>query len=403
MSNNRILVLGSYPATNPRHGGQIRLAQIVAAYRAQGLDVQLATFFPSNAFYMAAPLGSADVALPTPGLQAWRGHAAPFIEDLASGELVAHDDKRMEALERHAGRCRLVHVEQPWLWPVVQRLRERGNVGDFRVVYGSQNIEHKLKRAIFRQYDVREGQFLLDAIEALERDCASRADLVAAVTEEDAAVLRAWTASPVVVAPNGIEPWRSEPQQLDRWRARLGSEPFALYVASAHPPNVVGFAESFGECLAALSPVQKVVLAGTVAEHIVASPWYRGWAQLNDRRVVSVGPVSDEELSALRDLAHTFILPMTSGEGSNLKSAEALYSGRWVVATPHAMRGFERFRDVARIRVREPGPAFGQAVSETLRQPLPQPVPGEPDREELTWARTLGPLCRAVTGLAVPA
>lgn len=396
----RVLVLGSYPITQPRHGGQIRLAQIVAAYGAQGMAVRNANFFPANATYLSAPRGPADAALPAHRLQHWRGQAAPFIEDLASGEFVAADEARLERLERYAGACDVVHVEQPWLLPVALRLRERGRVGRFRLVYGSQNIEYRLKRAIFEQYQVQGAEPLLQAIEALEQACARASDLVAAVTAEDAAVLRGWTDSPVVVAANGIAPWRSQPADLARWRKRLGPRPFALYVASAHPPNVAGFCQSFGACLAALAPDQRLVLAGSVTEHLVASPWYQAWAPLNRRRVVAVGPVTDRDLSALRDLAHTFVLPMTSGEGSNLKSAEALHSGRWVVATPHAMRGFERFAQAARVRVCEPGAAFGQAVSQTLSQPVPPLGPeDEAMRGQLTWAHTLEGLCQALAHL----
>jgi len=400
----RVLVLGSYPVTQPRHGGQIRLAQIVQAYRARGMRVHLATYFPANTTYLAAPRGPGDVALPADRLQSWRGHVAPFIEDLASGEFVAADEARVQTLERQAGACDIVHLEQPWLLPLVLRLRARGRLGAFRLVYGSQNIEHRLKRAIFEQYRVQDGEPLLQAIESLEREAACESDGVAAVTREDANVLSAWTGRPVVLAANGIQPWASDAAEQARWRERLGPQPFALYVASAHPPNIVGFCESFGTCLAALAPGQRVVLAGSVAEPLLASPWYREWDALNQRRVVSVGPVSDRALSALRDLAHTFVLPMTSGEGSNLKSAEALYAGRWVVATPHAMRGFEAFAQAPRVRVCEPGPAFGQAVCHTLSQPVPDlDAAQDAQRKVLTWDHTLAALCQALVEKEVAA
>ena len=342
------------------------------------------------------------MALDGKQLASWRGHAAPFIEDLASGELVAGDTARLEAIEQQAGPCELVHVEQPWLWPVADALQARGRIGKFRRVYGSQNIEYKLKRAIFAQYGVQQDQ-VLAGIEALERRAAAEAAVVAAVTREDAAVLREWTSAPVVVAANGIQPWSADAQAVERWRGILGPEPFALYVASAHPPNVIGFCESFGVCLAALSPVQKIVIAGGVAEHIVKTDWHRKWGPLNARRMHVVGPVSHEDLSALRDLAHVFVLPMTSGEGSNLKSAEALYSGRWVLATPHAMRGYEDFAGVARLAVEAPGLAFARALSRLLAQAVPAARADEPSREALTWAHTLAPLVDAVNALGTQA
>ena len=64
MTAPRILVLGGYPAVNPRHGGQVRLSSIVAAYRARGFRVAQASFFPAHDFYTKSVLGPADVALP---------------------------------------------------------------------------------------------------------------------------------------------------------------------------------------------------------------------------------------------------------------------------------------------------------------------------------------------------
>lgn len=398
MSTQRILVLGSYPVLNPRHGGQIRLANIVQAYRGRGFDVRQASFFPANPFYTDHPMGEADVPLPPAGLQSWKGHAAPLIEDLASGEVVAQDEARLAALERFAqGPLDWVHLEQPWLLPVVQRLRERGALGAFRLVYGSQNIETHLKQAIFAQYKVRDGQPLLDGILSLEQRSAAQADLVATVTEQDRAQTQGWTRAPVVLAPNGVSAWTSTGACRSRWQQVLGPEPFALYVASAHPPNVSGFCESFGECLAALSPVQKVVLAGSVTEHILSSAWYAHWGPLNARRIHAAGVLSDAELSALRDLAHTFVLPMTSGGGSNLKTAEALHSGRHVIATPHALRGFEAVADLPGLVVAQPGLPFAQAVRASLEQPLPaDDAASRARRDTLTWSHTLAALCDAL-------
>jgi hypothetical protein len=283
---------------------------------------------------------------------------------------------------------------------VVRRLRERQAIGPFRLVYGSQNVEHPLKRAIFRQYHVQCVEPVLDAIQALERESAGEAELVAAVTREDAAHIAGWTAAPVVLAPNGVTPWQSHEPARKRWRARTGGRAFALYVASAHPPNVAGFCESFGTCLAALSPAQALVLVGSVGGHIAQSAWFRQWGPLNERRVVVAGVVSDEELSAVRDAAHTFVVPMTSGGGSNLKTAEALFSGRHVVTTPLGLRGFEAYADLPGVVVAQPGPAFAKAVARSLALPLPETGDvAARRRETLTWSHTLAALCDAVQAI----
>lgn len=404
MSATRVLVLGSYPTARPIHGGQIRLAEVVAAYRARGYDVRQANAWPDSRLYrlrlsrLPASAGDAlDLPLPTEALASHRGRRAPFIEDLASGDLVAADERRLAAIEAHcAGPVHWVHVEQPWLLPVALRLRERAALGPFRLVYGSQNIEHELKREIFRQYRV-DGDALVDAIEALERQAAQRADLVAAVTHGDARWLARWSRCPPLLAPNGVRAWKSRPAAVARWRTRLGDEPFALYVASAHPPNVVGFCESFGESLAALSPTQRIVLAGSVTEHVVASEWFRRWGPLNERRTIALGVLDAADLDALKDLAHAFVVPVTRGGGSNLKMAEALHAARNVVATPFAMRGYEHLANLPGLVVAEPGAAFARAVHWSLTRPAP---PADADslarRDTLAWSNTLAALVTAV-------
>lgn len=397
MSGARILVLGSYPAVNPRHGGQVRLASIVAAYRARGFAVTPASFFPAHAFYTESVRGPLDVALPVPELRQWKGQPSDYVEDLVSGEVAARDDRALAAIERGAGRVDVVHLEQPWLLPVVDKLRQRGALGPFELVYGSQNIEHALKRAILRQHHAAKEDEIAGAVLALERECAAQASLAAAVTAEDAQVLAGWTGAPVVLAGNGVAPWHASDEALEKWRTRLGPDPFALYVASAHPPNIMGLCESFGESLAGLSPVQRVVLAGHVGEFIAQTEWFRRWQPLNERRTVRVGVLEQDDLSAVRDLAHTFLLPVTSGGGSNLKTAEALYSGRHVVATPLALRGFESFEGLPGLRVEAPGAAFASAVCRSLDEP--QPVDDEASRrrrETLTWPHALRALCDAV-------
>ena len=404
MNAPRVLVLGSYPTRRPIHGGQLRLAQVVAAYRRHGLAVRQVNVFVTQPVYShVGPIrhwltgAGLDMSLSRQHLRDGLATQVPFVEDLASGETVAANDKRVAIIERYAGRVDWVHVEQPWLFPLVQRLRERGRLGRFRLIYGSQNIEHPLKRAIFNQYRVVGGEAALVAIEALETAAAREADLVVAVTAEDARQLSQWTRAPVVLAPNGVQPWSSAGWQKRRWLARLGRAPFALYVASAHPPNIQGFCEAFGESLAALSPLQRVVIAGSVAEHVVRTDWFRRWEALNARRVYVAGLLSASELSALKDLAHSILLPVTAGGGSNLKSAEALYAGSNVVSTPLAMRGFEAYSDLPGVTVASPGLEFCQAVASSLQRPAP-PVDhaGLARRQHLTWSSTLAPLTAAI-------
>jgi glycosyltransferase involved in cell wall biosynthesis len=398
MSTARVLILGGYPVRQPRHGGQIRLAHIATAYRSKGFEVHCASFFPGNTFYLGAPRDQGDIALPPQALKSFSGAAASCFEDFVCGPYVAAHPQLLGALERKVeAAIDVVHLEQPWLLPVVEQLWQRGRLGAFRLVYGSQNIETPLKRESLERIDPEDKGFL-KACEACEMRAARQADLVIAVTPDDAKVLAGWTDSPVVLAPNGVQPWVALPGRVKAWRDRLGSQPFALYVASAHHPNIHGFFQSFGESLAGLPPTGQMVLVGGAAELIVKNPWFQRWRTLNQRRIVHLGVLGQEDLDAVRELAHTYILPILTGGGSNLKTAEALHSGRHVVATSIALRGFEVMRDLPGCVIAEPGPAFVAAVVRSLNQPLPlaDPVAAE-RRESLVWTNVLAPLADAAS------
>lgn len=51
----RILILGSYPCVVPRHGGQIRLAEIIANYRRAGFQVQSMNLYTMTATEARGP------------------------------------------------------------------------------------------------------------------------------------------------------------------------------------------------------------------------------------------------------------------------------------------------------------------------------------------------------------
>lgn len=440
----RLLTLGAYPVAQPRHGGQVRLAQLARAYRAVGFEVRQASCFPDQAGYLELGLWPGDIPLPHPQLQAWQGMAGPYVESAAAGDWAAAQPAVLERLEDHAGRVQVLHLEQPWLWPVVQALAARGRIGPFSLVYGSQNIEHHMLQPLWQQHAAPQAAVWTAALKQREIACVQAARLVAAVTEADQQALQAWArpGTAVHLAPNGIQPWRACPSAVVALRERLQREwavwsgpkptdgvpslsattpPYALYVASDHPPNVQGFADCFGASLAGLPPGLRVVVAGRAGPALQASAWFAQHAGINRSRLYVTGPVSESELSAWREGAAAYLLCVTGGGGSNLKTAEALYSGRPVVATEMALRGFEGLLPWPGLVVAQPGPAFVEAVAKALlRSPIangPADLLGsrpsspstpstisnpnpDPRRERLTWAQCLQPWAQTVRALA---
>jgi hypothetical protein len=404
----RVLVLGAYPVAQPRHGGQVRLAQLARAYRRAGFDVRQASCFPDQPGYLELGLWPGDIPLHHRALQQWQGQGGPFLESAAAGDAAAAHESVLERLEHHAGRLQVLHLEQPWLLPVVRALRRRGKLGNFSLVYGSQNIEYRMLQPLWQAHAPKHEPSWTAALQAIEQVCAQEADLVAAVTDSDREILKGWARpnTPVLLAPNGIQPWAASAeavQVLSRRLKALWDTPqvpaYALYVASDHPPNVNGFAECFGASLACLPPGHRVVVAGRAGPAIEAGAWFLRQAGVNRSRLHATGPVGEAELSAWRELAGAYLLCVTGGGGSNLKTAEALYSGRRVVATEVALRGFEHLLPWPNLVVAEPGATFASAVLQAL-QAEPAPPQPDPRREQLTWDHTLAALAQAARSLA---
>lgn len=412
----RLLVLGAYPVAQPRHGGQVRMAQLVRAYRRAGFEVRQASCFPDQLGYLETGLWPGDIPLHHGLLQQWLGQGGPFLESAAAGDAAARDESVLQRLERHAGPVDVLHLEQPWLLPVVQALRQRGALGAFKLVYGSQNIEHRMLQPLWQQHAPLHEPLWTAALQAREQACVDAADIVAAVTESDRLTLQRWArpGTDLILAPNGIQPWAASAAAVRSLRLRLQTAwgtppagdgasplavpPFALYVASDHPPNVNGFAECFGPSLAGLPPGLRVVVAGRAGPAIEAGAWFARHVGINRSRLHTTGPLAEAELSAWRECASAYLLCVTSGGGSNLKTAEALYSGRPVVATAVALRGFEHLLPWPGLAVAEPGPPFTDAVIQALQAYRAPGTPALPDprREQLTWAHTLAPLAQAV-------
>ncbi|HEU4663268.1 MAG TPA: glycosyltransferase [Dokdonella sp.] len=404
----RIVQLTTYPLKTPRHGGQLRCAAIRACYRDAGFEVAtVAAIHGSD--YRPADLERDDLVLPADHA-AFDPRLARFV-DLQSGELIAHDDGPIwRAFARTLDRLApdAIAFEQPWLYPAARRwidARVAAGAPPPRLVYSSQNIEWKLKRdeCAGGTRDAMQADAVA-RVERLEREAVRHADLVVACTDEELAELRAMDEAPQarawVVAHNAIAPFEADPQRVADVRRRLGIDRYAVFVGSAHPPNADGFWRMLAPSLAFLRPDERIVVVGGVVNFLRAHPVYRAWPAIDEPRLVTPGEIERDDLVALIGGAHVILLPITTGGGSNLKTAEAIYSGRPVLATPHALRGYGDAARWPTITVAADADAFRRS----LRAMLDRDTPGVPAnhasiREIVTWQHSLVPLADAVRSL----
>jgi glycosyltransferase involved in cell wall biosynthesis len=373
----------------------VRLASIVQAYEAAGWQTFCLCVHPEE---QPVPRGTVGTAFPKYSpLRLFNGENVPYTVDLRTGSFATEDAGAWRWItETVPPAFDAVHVEQPWLWPVAEKLMSSAGRRDAVLVYGAQNIEGELKRRILQRDTSLAAEAALAAIDALEKRATRTADLVIAVTEDEKSVLQSWGAAHVELAANGISRWQATEESLAKWREKLPKAPWLLYVASSHPPNYAGFADLIGDSLACIPPDSRLVIAGGVAARFERILRESKWRALNSSRVQLLHTLDDADLSAVRSLAHGYFLPVSFGSGSNIKTAEALISGKYVVGTTVAFRGYEDFVGLPEVRVADRAQQVHSAVTEILSLP---PLDGTSNlamRDRLTWQHTLRGLPAAV-------
>ena len=283
----------------------------------------------------------------------------------------------------------IIALEQCWLWPALREYMEACTPeARFSIVYSSQNVEQELlaqEAAIpGAETDLWSARRAAD----IESDLVSKADLVVAVSEQDAAYFRKLNPG-VVVAANGIWP-RATPVGLDYWASRFAGLRTALFIGSGHPPNANGFLELTKPDLGFLSPAERIVVVGGVASQIEGDQRFLRGGDVNHARTELLGVRDAGTLSALIELADVVILPILEGGGSNIKTAEALYNRKSIVATSFAFRGFEPFKHWPNVQLADNPADFQVLLVKALRSERYDP--GSTDvaqLDRLLWTATL--------------
>jgi glycosyltransferase involved in cell wall biosynthesis len=400
MGPRKVLQLSTYPIRPRVSGGQRRAGAIFDAYRRAGIDARYAAVLDPAAFPETRP-GPTDFVV---GPRARRAAAAqPYLPDLLHGELFDLDHECRAPLVAFWNRFApdLVQLEQSYLWPGVRRFFADGAVRRVPVVYSSQNHEAAMKAGIYAR--VLAPDIAADAaarVREAEADLVRSADLVVAVSTADAEVFRALGAKRLAVVRNGSDRVTASPAGIAKWEKALFAgitRSFVFFVSSNHVPNYVGFEQMVGTSLAFLPPDACIVVAGGVAEHVARQPAFAEGSHLNRSRLRLLGKgLSDDDLAALTLLANAVLLPITDGGGSNIKTVEALLSGRPVIAAPFALRSYEEFRGLGRLSVCGEPAAFRAAVAAAVRQPRSPSAPPEPALDAVTWPRLGDEFCAHV-------
>lgn len=392
-----IVQLCTFTIAKAIHGGQRRVKAIHKALDTAGFSVKFIGMYcledsPQDTWT------SSDFARPS-RLHFTRG--SMLLDDFHQGLFLAQNDVCFTKLAEQIRSYQpsVLQIEHPWLWPVIKRLRQDfPDLAKIPFVYSSHNIEWRLKGHILDQYNVEDVTYWTDRIKQLETEAAQVASLVIAVTDQDAEELKSMGASRVLVLKNGMEK-RQLPSQSHK-----AKEPFALFVASGHPPNVKGFMECLGPFLSFLPPTHKIRIVGGVISGLRHHHDYQLYSELNESRLECLGEASEEDLLQSLSDCRCIILPITESAGSNLKTAEALLAGKPIIATSTALRGFEEFRNDPFVQICDDQVSFKRALQQKLMQ-RDENHAFAMDRErehrvsQLTWPQILAPLPQSMRNI----
>lgn len=360
----RILQVTPYPTIEPRHGGQIRASQIAAMLVSAGHEVKTIAVYVENDY---SSYGEEDIAFNSDSIY-WEPDL-PWLSDYFSGIFALNDEKPLALLRSIVDSYRpdVVFIEQPWLFQAVQRVVR----SDVKLVYSSQNIEWRLKEKLFERLAHPHKIELISSIKSIEDSAARAADLIVACTDSDLEYYRSVVGGKSfngIVAGNGVEPFTCTEQRVSEWLAYFGRR-IPVFVSSAHLPNAQGFWDMMAPGLTFLRPEEEILIVGGVGSIIRNVPGFVRYSDVNLSRLNIAGIREMSELQALIRASHVVLLPITDGEGSNLKTAEALEAGLPIVATSKAFRGFELAMSLKHIQIADNPRDFRSAVRRALDRP----------------------------------
>lgn len=289
----------------------------------------------------------------------------------------------------------LIQVEHPWGFGLALALRKFRGWEHVKIAYDSHNIEADFFTAAWKAAGQWSGSAarLIRKIARHEAAVATAADWCWATCEADAQALRNLGAKSVMVVPNGVSPMAPRDPL-----ASVRPEPYLLFVSSGSAIDERGLAQLLPPTLDWLPTGSCIVLAGNIGNVVARSGHYR--EDFEAGRLVDAGVLPKDPLDQLIRHAHGMLLPVTSGAGTNLKTAQALLSCRPVVATPFALRGFESFSRQPRVALADDSAAFARLACGLLSAPWQEDA-RDPTADRLLWSSGFAPLPRGLATLGV--
>jgi len=333
----RILQVTTYPIDNPDHGGKLRCHYIRKKLREESIVETLSFDFTDE-----ESVDGFAVKLNKDKFLSEIGHG--YLMDWGINTYLEKEQQIKEQVFDLVNQYspHILVLEQPFLWPLLQEMKDKGVVSDnVFTIYSSHNVEVDLKRSIYKDiFSDDDYKKNIEIVQNIELEVAKNADLSLAVSDLDVNYLKSVAPLvPVLLYQNG-HAGMGETPQVEKWKKKfLGAKYNWIFIGSWHGPNINGLVRLLQGGLLDLNP-KDVCL------------WVFGGAGLGlknimeieggpDMTIQIIGPSSQEDIDSAIVASSGIVLPIWEGGGSNLKTAQALLSGKTVVATSYSFRGVE--------------------------------------------------------------
>jgi glycosyltransferase involved in cell wall biosynthesis len=400
MAKKRILVVNTFPIKGALTGGQKREEAIVKTYKKAFDTVQYVGVFFDEHYKEYDPT---DIAIPPELVETMR--QSPHTGDIVCGKAIYNNPtikRKMTTLLKRINPD-IVQIEQVFPYFGMKPLLAELGMSP-KIVFSSHNVEAPHKREILESVGMTKEEIdpVVEEIDEVEKDLTRISDLVIACTESDRKYYEKNGAKKTVVARNGMAAIKTTDEALSKWRkffAERGINKTAVFIGSAHPPNWVGFESMVGTGLGFIPFDARILLVGGISDyfeqnfHEEYNPYHLTFWQ----RAIPCNRPDNDNLAAIIRLADVIILPMTEGGGSNLKTAEAVLSGRPVVGTSHAFRSFDELKKLPNVYIADSPDAFRKAIVTAMNEPIkPRSAAEKKLADSVLWENCLADAVKEV-------
>jgi glycosyltransferase involved in cell wall biosynthesis len=326
----------------------------------------------------------------------------PIYADVDLGVRAAADRALVDRVVDHLvwASVDLIILEQPFLVDLVRLVIDQLSIP---VIYSCQNIEYRLRKDLERfSPDPKRSSDRSEQVRRLEATAVEMSSHVTAICPTDQEHLRDDFDCESTLVPNG-----TSVSEIALTARPASTEPYFSFAGSSYWPNVEGFTQIANPSLAFLPPTMRIQIAGTVGTETMKHPAILRHQSANASRITLRGFLPMDDLVRMMSRSLAVLVPVFVGEGSNLKSADALASGAPVIMTKRATRGYEDVIDADGdgVTVVRSAAEFRTAMENAVHAPRSSDPIGERRHELLSWVSrlaTLNPSLAAVTNGAGP-